>query len=299
MSNTMRLMTDKGNLFLKCYKPRANVVKPIPQNLPNIAFGHAVQKFLRRKEMPLPQLLTNRMGKTYTCVNAEIYFISEFAEGYDYEAVEPGAALRSAAELLGRFHQQLCGFRCPTEHQWESMKEQIFTGLTTDLERMSAIISKNVKHLVSQRQINQWKREVNELTGLLAANEENKWIIHGDYRAQNLRFDRYGRVTAILDLDTIRPASRLFDLAYALVFFAAVYQKRPLTPLQKSSFLSVYETVCPLSDTDRESLLPHLKLAFFRGIMLWLQLYEFGEMREKTRPWIRAYLDNEDTISEF
>ena len=299
MSNTMQLVTDKGNLFLKCYKHSVNITQPSNQHLPVIAFGHAAQRFLRRNDIPVPRLLKNRTGETYTSANTEIYLVSEFAEGCDYEAVEPDLALKSAADLLGHFHHQLRSFQSPIKCQWKSMEGQILTGLTTSLERMCSVIVKDKTHPVTQKRMHQWKEAVIELAGALPTKEESKWIIHGDYRAQNLRFDRDGHVSAILDLDTIRPANRLFDLAYALVFFAAVYQNKPLTPHQKSVFLSTYETVCPLSTTERRLLTSHLKLAFFRGMTLWLNLHDFGGMRDKTRPWIKAYLDNEDTIAEF
>ena len=66
---------------------------------------------------------------------------------------------------------------------------------------------------------------------------EQEWLIHGDYRAQNLKFDDMG-IRAILDLDTACAAPRLYDLGYALVFFSAVYQDTPLTSNQRSIFLA-------------------------------------------------------------
>jgi Ser/Thr protein kinase RdoA (MazF antagonist) len=116
-----------------------------------------------------------------------------------------------------------------------------------------------------------------------------QWIIHGDYRAQNLKFAGT-RIRAILDLDTARPAERLFDLGYALVFFPAVYQDAPLTPEQRAIFLHAYESTCPLSETERKLLPSHLKLAFLRGITLWLDLYYFAGIRERTGHWIQSYL---------
>ena len=103
---------------------------------------------------------------------------------------------------------------------------------------------------------------------------------------------------AILDLDTVRPADRAFDLAYALVFFPAVYQDTPLTPHQKSVFLDAYETASPLTPSERNSLPVHLKLAYLRGMTLWLHLHDFGGMRDRVRPWIQAYLNKEATVTQ-
>ena len=55
---------------------------------------------------------------------------------------------------------------------------------------------------------------------------EQEWIIHGDYRAQNLKFDG-SDIRAILDLDTACPASRLYDLGYALSLFPRRLSRNP------------------------------------------------------------------------
>lgn len=299
MSTTMQLITDQGELFLKCYRPPSDSNPPSPTDLPRITFAHAVGDFLRKSDLPVPRLLLNRVGGTYTVVDDRIYAISEFVEGYDYDAAEPGAALRAAGEVLGRFHQQLHGFQPPIEYQWRSMKEEIVERLRKRLERTRSVVSADRVHPVSQEQIDQWRQELEALAAALPVARDENWIIHGDYRAQNLKFYNDGHVNAILDLDTARPANRLFDLAYSLVFFPAVYQDTPLTPGQKSFFLHAYETVYPLSETERKLLPTHLRLAFLRGITLWLHLHDFGGMCEQTRPWIQGYLNNADAITEF
>ena len=133
----------------------------------------------------------------------------------------------------------------------------------------------------------------------LSVPDEGDWIIHGDYRAQNLKFDAEGRVKAILDFDSARPANSAYDLAYALVFFPAVYQDSPLTSRQKSIFLEAYEAVCPLTKDERSALPAHLRLAYLRGMTLWLHLHDLGGMRERVRPWIEGYLCNEATLTTF
>ena len=299
MSTTMQLVTDQGELFLKCYKLSYDSNSPVRTNLSRIAFAHAVGDFLRKSNLSVPRLFPNRVGETYTVANDQIYAISEFVEGCNYDAVESGTSLRSAGEVLGRFHQQLHGFQPPIECGWQSMKEEIVGLLRERLERTQSIVSGNEAHAVSREQIDQWRQELEALETTLSTDGGGDWIIHGDYRAQNLKFDDDAHVNAILDLDTVRPANRLFDLAYSLVFFLAVYRAIPLTPDQKSIFLHAYETACPLSETERKSLPTHLRLAFLRGMTLWLHLHDFGGMRERTRPWIEGYLSNADTITEF
>jgi len=299
MSTTMELITDQGKLFLKCYKPPSSSDSSLRAELPRVAFAHAVQNLVQERNLPVPRLLPNRVGETYTITNEQIYAICSFVEGRDYHTVELGVALQSAGEVLGRFHQQLHGFEPIIQCQWRLMKAATIEGLRNRLKLTQSVAPKNRTHPVTQEQINQWVEEVETWAVALPVEGDKDWIIHGDFRAQNLKFNHNGHVDAVLDLDTARPASRLFDLAYSLVFFPAVYQDVPLTPHQRSIFRHAYETVVPLSGIERKLLPAHLRLAFLRGMMLWLNLHDFGGMRERTYPWIQGYLNNVETITEF
>ncbi len=299
MSSTMALNTDQGKLFLKRYKP-APVLNLNPStHIPRIAFTHAVQEDLGTREFPIPRLLRNRGGDTLTVDGNEIYAISEFVEGFDFDAVQPTRALQSAGDTLGRMHNELRCFHSPVDFQWTPMHDEVIGTLRQRLERIRTAASETSGYPVSEGQIAEWMTEAERLAAELPVPDEADWIIHGDYRAQNLKFDPDGKVKAILDLDTVRPADRVTDLAYSLVFFPAVYQDTPLTPNQKSVFLEAYEAICPLTKAERNALLAHLRLAYLRGMTLWLHLHDLGGMRDRVRPWIRGYLNNEATLMEI
>ena len=178
------------------------------------------------------------------------------------------------------------------------MHDEVIGTLRQRLKRIRTAASETSGYPVSESRIAEWMTEVERLAAELPVPDEADWIIHGDYRAQNLKFDPKGMVKAILDFDSARPAGRVTDLAYALVFFPAVYQDTPLTPNQKSVFLEAYETVCPLTPTERISLPANLKLAYLRGMTLWLHLHDLGSMRERVRPWIRGFLNNEASLTQ-
>ena len=299
MSSTMALHTDRGKLFLKRYKPASDLNLNPSTHRPRIAFTHAAQDYLWDRGFPIPRLLRNRDGDTLTNEGSEIYAISEFVDGYNYDVAKPTGALKSAGDILGRIHDELRGFRPSVDFKWVPMHDEVINLLRLRLERIRTAASQTAGYPVSESQIAEWKTEVERLAAELPVPDEGDWIIHGDYRAQNLKFHAEGKVKAILDLDTARPANRTFDLAYALVFFPAVYQNTPLAPHQKSVFLDAYEAVCPLTTSERKSLPAHLKLAYLRGMTLWLHLHDAGSMRERVRPWIQAYLNNDATLMEF
>ena len=300
MSTTMRLATNRGTLFLKIYKPARNQRTLDQPNLERIAFTHAVQTFLHREDFPVPRLLPNNNGKTFSvCGNpletGEVYALSEFIEGVDYN-VANSEQLHVSGEMLGRFHQQLRQFQPQIQPAGPPLETEIFIQLQERLSRLQPVVQKD---LVSPTQINSWIHEVevlkNSVSALRDTQDEQNWLIHGDYRAQNLKFDSAG-IRAILDLDAACSAPRLYDLGYALIFFPSVYQDTPLTTDQQSIFLHAYESICPLSEAEREMLPTHLRLAFLRGITLWLDLYHFAGMSERTRPWIRGYLQHAQSL---
>ena len=248
MSSTMALNTDQGKLFLKRYEPASDLDLNPSMHIPRIAFTHAVQEYLGKLEFPIPRLLRNRDGNTLTVEGSDIYAIFEFVEGHGCDVAQPTRLLQSAGETLGRIHRELHGFQPTPGFKWLPMHEEVINLLRLRLERIRITASETDGYPVSQKQIDEWMGEVGRLAAELSESYDGNWIIHGDYRAQNLKFDAEGKVKAILDLDTARPADRSFDLAYALVFFPAVYQDTPLTSRQKSIFLEAYEASLSFDD---------------------------------------------------
>ena len=300
MSTTMRLATNRGTLFLKIYQSARNQKTPAQPDLQRIAFTHTVQNFLYQEGFPVPRLLPNNSGETFSVCDqppntGEVYALSEFIEGSDYD-VANSEQLRTSGEMLGHLHQQLHRFQPEMQPAGPPIETEIFIQLQERLSRLQPIVERD---LVSPTQINSWIYEVDVLKSSVGAQHdtqnEQEWLIHGDYRAQNLKFDG-SDICAILDLDTACPASRLYDLGYALVFFPAVYQATPLTTNQRSIFLRAYEGVCSLSDAEREMLPTHLRLAFLRGMTLWLDLHHFAGMSDRTRPWIQGYLQHAQSL---
>ena len=299
MSSTMALNTDQGKLFLKRYKPTSDLDLSPSMHIPRIAFTHAVQKYLGKLEFPIPRLLRNRDGDTLTVEGSDSYAIFEFVEGQGYDAAQPIGALHSAGETLGRIHRELRGFQPTLGFKWVPMHEEVFNLLRPRLERIRITASETDGYPVSRKQIDEWMVEVGRLAAELSVPDEGDWIIHGDYRAQNLKFDAEERVKSLLDFDSARPANRAYDLAYALVFFPSVYQDTPLTSRQKSIFLEAYEAVCPLTSEERNALPAHLRLAYLRGMTLWLHLHDLGGMRERVRPWIEGFLSGADSLTQL
>ncbi len=120
-------------------------------------------------------------------------------------------------------------------------------------------------------------------------------LCHGDYRAQNLVY-RGSRVAGVLDFDDARFGTRLWDLAYATVFFgAAVAPSGPL-PVERSAFLKAYHGVYPLGDQEIDQLPSYLCWAAARGLALWRRLAQDAqpEVRGRLEAWHTSYAPTAD-----
>ena len=130
MSTTMRLATNRETLFLKIYKSARNQKTPAQPDPQRIAFTHAVQDFLHQEGFPIPRLLPNNGGETFSvCDNpletGEVYALSEFIEGSDYD-VANSEQLRASGEMLGHLHQQLLQFQPEMQLTGPPLETEIF-----------------------------------------------------------------------------------------------------------------------------------------------------------------------------
>ena len=150
MSTTMQLATNQGTLFLKIYKSARNQKTATQLNLQRIAFTHTVQDFLYREGFPVPRLLPNNSGETFSvCATpleaGEVYALSEFIEGSDYD-VANSEQLRASGEMLGRLHQQLRRFQSQIQPAGSSLESELFIQLEARLSRLQPITEKDPSH---------------------------------------------------------------------------------------------------------------------------------------------------------
>ena len=140
------------------------------------------------------------------------------------------------------------------------MHEEVINLLRLRLERIRITASETDGYPVSQKQIDEWMGEVGRLAAELSESYDGNWIIHGDYRAQNLKFDAEGKVKAILDLRLPHdPPTVPYDLAYALVYLPSRLPRRPINiPTKDLSFLEAYEASLSFDKRRDEALFPNI-----------------------------------------
>lgn len=80
---------------------------------------------------------------------------------------------------------------------------------------------------------------------------EDQQLVHGDFRSANILQDGNG-ITAILDFDEASYRSRASELAQSAVLLGTRYHDwKPTTPATRTRFVSAYNDVFPLTNTQR------------------------------------------------
>lgn len=295
MSSGATVVTDKGARSLKIYGRGVG-------NQGRILYTHELLRFLAEAEFPAVRLLPATDGKTLVRHRRSNVALFEFVEGHAYE---PGdrKQLVSAAKALGEYHRLVSSFAPHAQCGWEPMPRVVIDALEADLRKTTSTVDKAPDGPVFPRDLEQIHAQLEAIHAELEQEPEvsagdSLLAIHGDFRAQNLRFED-GKVAAVLDFDRARPAERIFDLCYALVFFQAVIQPRALSPQEMTDFLKAYAKIAPLDDHEKELLSTHLRLALIRGLVLWLRIHYLDEMPSGAPKWINNYLDLLQWIEKY
>jgi Ser/Thr protein kinase RdoA (MazF antagonist) len=124
-------------------------------------------------------------------------------------------------------------------------------------------------------------------------------IVHGDFRAQNLIY-KDQQIVAILDLDGVCRAPRIYDLAYAVVFFKAVVDPHPPSMEEIGEFLNGYHRAATLIDKERHCLPAAIGFSLLKGLSLWMDLAYVSRVNgDLAATWIDAYLPLIGRIEDY
>ncbi|MBM4049664.1 MAG: hypothetical protein FJ279_31600, partial [Planctomycetes bacterium] len=212
MSDTAAVELDGGRRVFKVFGRGA-------QGTVQVRFSLELQAFLGAKGYPTPKIVPALNGQPFVEKGDKVCALLEFVEGQLHTPGNVGQ-LVAAARRLAEFHDLASQFQPSEPLDWPPMAEAVFAAKRAELADVMAAAAKTEDPLLGFC-------DLRRVEGLLAQAEREfahlplpelpQRIIHGDYRAQNLLFAG-DTVTAVLDFDFARPAQRLFDLAYALVF---------------------------------------------------------------------------------
>jgi len=234
-------------------------------------YRHQLIDCLLTHGLPVPALLHNRAGRSYTMINGRVTEVQEYIVGEDFDAQRP-AQVASAGALLARYHQAVIGFAAPS---------------STASPRYTPLVIRRLTEILLERDI------MGELHEMLAWYDFQaaacsqqlpdqayeslpQLVIHGDMHADNLRFD-HDAAAGLLDFDQATWDARIVDLADALVAFATAPQRDaawqwgvfagPLDIQLARFVLAGYQSIVPLTASERHALPVLIQVLWMRGAL--------------------------------
>jgi Ser/Thr protein kinase RdoA (MazF antagonist) len=285
MSETWRVEFTDGEL------PTVAVLKRLPEFVPGTDILARVRliEWLRDRGVSELRVLPTIYG-THSALmdDGRIYLLFEWVEGDEFNANHPNAFTEGGA-YLGELHTAL-------RHYDDPLFPQPDGGIA---EHWRNEIARRAEQLVETDCPTAWLERLDNALRTLNPPTAGlpTGIVHGDYRAQNIRFRR-ARGRAILDWDSAFHGTRLADLAYALIFYASVYRGGPMSADQTRQIVDAYSEQVPLTVEERAALPAWLYLAFWRGISLWLSLYYERGLPSRVQSWVRLYADSTEWLDE-
>lgn len=265
------LETDRGRKVLKKYR----------WSLLSILSEHSILRHLNDTDFPVPRVMSNQDGRTFTELNGERYAIYDFIHGFRCDDYYIPARLRhrfiaQAGETLAHFHQLMDGF-APEGRNVDGFTpdgKRLWRDTAWHLEALDQYVgrirrnSPNLLDALVLRNLDKLRRDLAEL-GHWHERVHTHWpklVIHRDYVAKNIVFDSKG-LAGVLDLSSAGLDLRMQDITRALQSFAS-QGRHSLDASRARIFLDAYRARVPLSD-DEVALIPELSRWFLLRILIW------------------------------
>lgn len=276
MSTTLKLKNGSQQYLLKVYR-RSEV------NYEKISFGISASFYLKRKGLPTNELICSLYGKVLVCEGENLFLLGKFIHG---DCFQPGNRdqLHAAGSMLGRVHRVGRDMNIFNRQLWKPMWNERIGGLERILKKLERI--SKLKNDVVQCRVRLARLEKEVAGETLDAMPTS--LIHGDYRAQNLIYNN-ALISGVLDFDMARPAQRIFDLAYAMMFFQAVVSVCPLSNEELEVFFNAYDMEAGLVSVERAFLPVFMELSLLQGMTLWMEIGYLKKVNTKAVNWLKDY----------
>ena len=273
---------DSENIVLRTGQGK-KVLKRHSWPWPHPLIEHSLFRYLAGIGFPVPHLVLNAAGRTYTEVGNKCYALLDFVEGYcaDNYFLLPETRRRwtaQAAEVLARFHQAMAGF----VPEGEGAK---FDGFMPDDQRLFRDVAWHLAVLDRWAESVARKGSPDGLGPFLSSimdqlrqdlveagrhyeqpdSQLPRLTIHADYKPENVLFNRDG-VAAVLDFGAACVNLRALDVARGLTSFSRA-GKYGVDEHLAVIFLQAYLCRQPLSDREVSAIPDLIRWRHLRNIV--------------------------------
>lgn len=220
---------------------------------------YAFQRYLQQAGIPIPPLWQTPEGASAVLLGEDAFELQQWPGGEQFTSSSPLSMnwTASAGSLLGRLHQASSRYR-GHEHRWPA-EAHIGAMVQAHLNLARARAGQSEIQAIAaalENWVDQWEAVLpSAMISIGAMRGLPEFHIHGDYHAQNLRFNTFG-VTAVMGLEASRWEKRIFEVATGLFSFSALawqpedslarpLVKRGFEPGRAREFLHAYGEIYP------------------------------------------------------
>ncbi len=225
----------------------------------DLSHRYDFEQHLRQAGIPIPSAYLTPRGEPVVTQGDDNFELRQWVDGELFSTRDTRSLtwVESAGAMLGRIHQASSTYT-GHRHHWPSeahMGAMVQNWLnlargkaeTSEIQAVTSALTDWVE---------QWEAVLpSAMVSIGAGGALPEFHLHGDYHAQNLRFDDSG-VIAVMGLEASRWEKRLFELAYGLFYFSALawvpgdsltrpLVKRGFEPERARHFLQAYGALCP------------------------------------------------------
>jgi Ser/Thr protein kinase RdoA (MazF antagonist) len=275
LSDNYIVENKAGKYFLKKYR------NSVGNRLPIIS---ETEEFFANQDIPIILPFKTKTGKSYFLIDEEYYSLYPFvkAKGFDHkkDPLTPVMAKSIASNLalmhkLGRKGE--LHFSTERLAEWDP-KKVLSKAAQEDFRKYVFRVRDAIKHKKTKTQFDLLTLKILKLKSSVADSFPDKiminglgrnHVIHGDYHAQNLFFNKDDQVSHVFDLEKTETRPRSTELARSMLIicFNSFFTDKQFK-LAKV-YLEAYKNIYPIADSEIESA---IRFMFYKHTLnLWIE----------------------------
>lgn len=212
------ITSDRGRFLLK----RRAAGRDHPMK---VVFSHQVQQYLAQNKFPMPELVRVREGDdTMASRNGHIYELFEFVSGQAYNASPE--ATQDAGRILGEFHRLLRDYRSEYEpsqrgyHDANIVRGSL-NGIPATIGKDDSVAGRESELLATVSALYDMYEMACDRVNEAGYERWPAHLVHADWHPGNMLFQD-GRVTAVIDYDSLRLLPAVTDVANGGLQFSII-----------------------------------------------------------------------------